>query len=58
MLVHTLTMVVAKLKKIMKQGILKRVPQGGSSWKSPIVAIRKQNGDLRIYGDYKIGMNH
>ena len=32
--------------------------QGGSKWASPIVVLRKSNGDIRIRGDYKIGVNH
>ena len=27
-------------------------------WASPIVVLRKSNGDIRICGDYKIGINH
>ena len=56
--VHILPAVVAKLKKMIEQGILEKAPQGGSNWASPIVAIKKTDGDLRICGDYKIGVNH
>ena len=33
-------------------------PLGGSKWASPIVVLRKSDGDIRICGDYKIGVNH
>ena len=34
------------------------VPPGGSKWASPIVVLRKSDGDVRICEDYKIGVNH
>lgn len=37
---------------------MKLVPQGGSKWALPIIVLRKLNGDLRIYGDYKVGVNY
>ena len=40
------------------QGILEHVPRGGSNWASPIVVLKKKDGDLRICGDYKVGVNH
>ncbi|XP_047135337.1 uncharacterized protein LOC124812559 [Hydra vulgaris] len=33
------------------------VPPGGSRWASPLVVVRKTDEDLRICGDYKIGVN-
>ena len=33
-------------------------PLGGSKWASPIVVLRKSDGDLHICGDYKIGVNY
>ena len=42
---------------MIQQGILEKAPQGGSNCASPIVAIRKPDGDLRICEDYKIGVN-
>ena len=38
-----------------REGILEVVPEGGSEWASPIVAIRKPNGNIRA--DYKVGVN-
>ena len=45
-------------KKMIQQGILEKVTHGGSNWLSPIVAIKKTNGDIRICSDYKIDINH
>lgn len=39
--IHFLPMVVAKLKKMIEQGILEKVTQGCNSWVSPIVMIQK-----------------
>ena len=30
----------------------------GSKWASPIVVLRKSDGDIRTYEDYKIGVNY
>ena len=49
---------MSKLKRLIQQGVLEKVTHGGSNWVSPIVAIKKTDGDIRIYGDYKIGVNH
>ena len=40
------------------QGILEKIIHGGSNWASPIIAIKKTDGDIRICGDYKTGVNH
>ena len=56
--VYLLLLVVAKLLKLIEQDLLEYVPSGGSKWSSPIVVLRKSNGDIRICGDYKIGLNH
>ena len=37
---------------------LNMFPQGGSEWASPIVVLRKSDGNIRISGDYKRGVNH
>lgn len=50
-------LVVTKLWKLIEQD-LEHVPPGGIKWTSPIVVLRKTDGDLRICGDYKIGVNH
>ena len=56
--VHLLPLVVAKLRKSIEQDLLEHVHPGGSKWISLIVVLRKSDGDIRICGDYKIGMNH
>ena len=43
---------------MIQQGLLEKVTHEGSDWASPIVAIKKTDGDIRLWGDYKIGMNH
>ena len=53
-----LPLVVAKLQKLTEQNLLEHVPPVGSKWASPIVVLRKSDGDIRICGDYKIGVNH
>ena len=58
LLVHLLPLVVAKLGKLIEQDLLEHVPPGGSKWVLPIVVLRKSDGDIRICGDYKIGVNH
>lgn len=39
--IHLLLFVVAKLKKMVEEGILEHVPPAGSKWASPIVALQK-----------------
>ena len=51
-------LVVAKLQKLIQQNFLEYVPPGGKKWASPIIVLRKSDGDIRIYGDYEIGINH
>ena len=43
---------------MIQQDILEKVIHVGSDWASPIVAIKKTNGDIRICSDYRIGVNH
>ena len=47
----------AFVKVVHYEGILEVVPDGGSEWASPIVAIRKPNGSIRVCADYKAGVN-
>ena len=56
--VHLLPLVVAKVQKLIEQGLLEHVPPRGSKWASPIVVLRKSDGHIPICGDYKIGVNH
>ena len=49
-------LVIEKLNEMIQQGLLQRVPPGGSKWASPLV-VRKQDGDLCICADYKIEVN-
>jgi len=55
--IHIKPLVVEKLTELINQGLLERVPPGGSKWASPIVAVKKKDGDLRICADYKVGVN-
>ena len=55
--IHLKPMVVQKLRKLIEEGVLEPVPPGGSRWASPIVVVRKPDGDLRICSDYKVGVN-
>jgi hypothetical protein len=55
--IHMKPLVVAQLEKMIKDGILEKVPPGGSKWASPITIVRKPNGDLRICSDYKATVN-
>ena len=49
---------MAKLRKLIEQDLLEYVPPGGSKWASPIIVLRKSDRDIRIWGNYKIGINH
>ena len=49
---------VAKLWKIIEKDLLEHVPPGSSKWASPIVVVRKSDGDIHICGNYKIGVDH
>ena len=49
--------VIAKLQQLIKDGKLEKVPPGGSKWASPLVVVRKPDGDFRICGDYCVGVN-
>ena len=53
-----LPFVVAKLRKSIELDLLEHVLSGVTKWASHIVVLRKSNGDIRICGDYKIGVNH
>ena len=55
--IHLKAKVIAKLNSMIDQRILKRIPPGGSKWASPIVVVRKPDGDVRICSDYKVGVN-
>ena len=55
---HLLPLVVAKVRKLIEQDLFELVPPGCSKWASPIVVLRKSDGDIRICGNYKIGVNH
>ena len=56
--IYILPIVVSKLKQMIQQIILEKFTHGGNEWASPIVAIKKTDGDIRIYGNDKIGFNH
>ena len=56
--IHSLPFVVFKLKKIIQRGILEKVTHRGSIWVSPVVATKKTDGDIKICGGNKIGVNH
>ncbi|MEE4247258.1 MAG: retroviral-like aspartic protease family protein, partial [Kangiellaceae bacterium] len=49
--VHLKPLVVQKLRHLVDAGILEAVQPGGSEWASPIVVVRKPDGDLRICAD-------
>lgn len=55
--IHLKPLVIKKLNQLIDQGLLERVPPGGSEWASPLVVVRKADGDLRLCGDYKLGVN-
>ncbi|XP_055842563.1 uncharacterized protein K02A2.6-like [Episyrphus balteatus] len=44
-----------ELKRLEDLGII--TPVDFSEWAAPIVAVRKQNGNIRICGDYSSGLN-
>ncbi len=55
--IHVRPLVIKKLNTMISDGILEKVPPGGSRWASPMVVVRKPNGDVRIYVDFKVGVN-
>ena len=48
----------SKTMKINRTGPFEHVPPRGSKWASPIVVLKKSDGDIHIGGDNKIGINH
>ena len=44
-----------ELDKLEQQGIIYRVDT--SEWATPIVAISKKDGSVRIFGDFKVTLN-
>ena len=55
--IHIRPLVIRKLNDMIEQGILEKVPPGGSKWASPMVIVRKPNGDVRVCADFKVGVN-
>ena len=55
--IHIRPLVIKKLNEMIKDGILEKVLPGGSKWASPMVIVRKSNGDLQVCADYKVGIN-
>lgn len=55
--VYQLPIDLEKLKKLLEQDLLERVLPAGSKWASPLVILRKKDGDLHICDDYKIGVD-
>ena len=43
---------------MIQSGILEKLSHEGSDWASQKVTIKKTDGDIRICGDYKIGVNY
>ena len=44
------------LDSLVEQGIIS--PVKFSSWAAPIVPVMKQDGTVRLCGDYKVSINH
>ena len=50
-------LVLAKLRKWIEQDLLENVPPGCRKQASSIVVLRKSDGDILIFGDYRNGVN-
>ena len=44
-----------EIDRLVREGVLTPVEQ--SEWASPIVVVRKSDGSIRLYGDYKVTIN-
>ena len=53
-----LQLVIAKIRKLIEQDILEYVLPVGSKWSSPIVVLKKSDGDIHTCGDDKVGANY
>ncbi|XP_040195388.1 uncharacterized protein K02A2.6-like, partial [Rana temporaria] len=47
--------VEAELSRLEEQGVISKVEH--SEWASPVVPVKKSNGDLRICGDFRMALN-
>ena len=47
--------VEAELSRLEEQGVISKVEH--SEWASPVVPVKKANGDLRICGDFRMALN-
>lgn len=54
--IHLKEKVLHEIKEMEQAGVISRV-KGGSEWASPIVAVHKSDGNIRLCGDYKVGVN-
>ena len=55
--IHLKPSVITEIKKMEREGILEPVLEGDSAWASPIVVVRKPNGNLHICAHFKAGVN-
>ncbi len=47
--------VESELDRLEKEGVIEKIRS--SKWAAPIVSVVKQNGSIRICGDYKMTIN-